>query len=137
MERWQTAWLTAPNNALRFVTDVLGVLPVGAPNPMGDPQLEAWQHEALVALSKGERRLSVRAGHGVGKTTLEAWIVLWFMCTRYPFKVPITANSQDQLRDVVWPEIRKWAGRLPAALRDQLDIQAERITWKAAPEAAF
>src|SRR5882724_10628404 len=88
---------------LAFVTEALQAQP------------EPWQADSLRALAISDR-LSIRAGHGVGKTTDLAWIVLWFMCTRVPFKVPIVANSQDQLRDVVWPEIRKWHGRLPETL---------------------
>jgi phage terminase large subunit len=78
--------------------------------------------------------VSIRAGHGVGKTALEAWTVLWFMLTRTDFKIPITANSQDQLRDVVWPELRLWHRKLPEELREQVEITAERLFLKAAPE---
>jgi len=106
---------------LAFVTEALQAQP------------EPWQADSLRALAISDR-LSIRAGHGVGKTTDLAWIVLWFMCTRVPFKVPIVANSQDQLRDVVWPEIRKWHGRLPEALRGELQIDAERVYMTAKPE---
>jgi phage terminase large subunit len=60
--------------------------------------------------------------------------VLWFMLTRMPFKIPITANSQDQLRDVVWPELRKWHGRLPEPLKQEIEVAAERLFLKGAPE---
>ena len=59
------------------------------------------------------------------------------MFTRYPYKIPITANSQDQLRDVVWPELRKWAGQLPEDMRARLEIGADRIALKGAEAAAF
>lgn len=121
LPRWQPAWIASRNNPLQFVTDVLGA----------DPY--PWQAEALKAIGT-EDRVSIRAGHGVGKTTLEAWTVLWFMLTREDFKIPITANSQDQLRDVVWPELRLWHRKLPEPLRDQVEITAERLFLKAAPE---
>jgi hypothetical protein len=57
------------------------------------------------------------------------------MLTRFPFKIPITANSQDQLRDVVWPELRKWRDKLPDPLRVEIDVTAERLFLKSAPEA--
>lgn len=95
-----------------------------------------WQAEALEAAGTHDR-LSIRAGHGVGKTTFGAWLILWFMFTRPRFKIPITANSQDQLRDIVWPEIRKQAQFLPAELKDQLVIDAERIRRASAPDSAF
>ena len=53
---------------LIFVTDVLGVTP------------EPWQAEVLEAVGKYDR-VSIRSGHGVGKTTLQAWLVLWFLLT--------------------------------------------------------
>ena len=98
--------------------------------------LEAWQEEALKLIGEHDR-LSIRAGHGVGKTAFLAIVVIWFMCTRFPFKIPISANSQDQLRDVVWPELRKWINRLPEDLRESLEIASERVFWKGASQEAF
>lgn len=95
---------------------------------------EPWQAEALTLLGEHDR-LSVRAGHGVGKTAVLAWAVLWFMTTRLHFKIPITANNQDQLRDIVWPEIRKWHARMPDALKAEIEISAERIFVRGAPES--
>jgi hypothetical protein len=98
---------------------------------------EGWQADVLDDIGAGARRIAIRAGHGVGKSTLEAWLVLWFLLTRTPCKVPVTANSQDQLRDVVWAEVAKWWRRRPDPLRDQVDVSAERVQIKAAPNDAF
>lgn len=107
--------------------------------PPAGPEL--WQGNFLkdvgAAISEGKRRFSVRAGHGVGKTTLEAWLILWFVLFFRDLKVPVTANSQDQLRDVVWAEIARWHRELPAFLRDMIEVSAERVTIKADPEGAF
>lgn len=81
--------------------------------------------------------MSIRSGHGVGKTTLQSWLVLWFLLTRRDAKIPVVANSQDQLRDTIWPEIRKWSKRLPESLSAQIDVQAERVVVVASPEEAF
>ena len=32
----------------------------------------------------------------------------WFLYTHKNSKIPVAANSQDQLRDTIWPEIAKW-----------------------------
>jgi phage terminase large subunit len=102
---------------------------------------ELWQGEFLkdvgAAITDGQRRFAVRAGHGVGKTTVEAWVVLWFLLFMRPCKVPITANSQDQLRDVVWAEIAHWWRKLPPFLHNMLEVGAERIVVKADPTEAF
>ena len=112
------------NNPLLFVTDVLGATP------------EPWQAQALEAVGQHDR-VSIRSGHGVGKTSLHAWLVLWFLLTRENCKVPVAANSQDQLRDTIWPEIAKWHRKLPDALKAMIDVQAERIVVIHDPEGAF
>jgi phage terminase large subunit len=108
------------------------VLPVGP---------ELWQGDFLkdvgAAITDGKRRFAVRAGHGVGKTTVESWVVLWFLLFMRPCKIPCTANSQDQLRDVVWAEIAHWWRKLPPFLHQMIDVSAERVTIKADPTEAF
>jgi hypothetical protein len=133
---WQRAWSASRDDPWLFVTGVLGVLPYGAPNPTKAPQLEQWQEEELRNVVP-KRRLSIRSGHGCGKSAFLAWIVLWGLCCHDDVKIPVASNSQDQLRDIIWPEIKKWWRFLPEPLREQVDVQAERIVIKAAPDSAF
>ena len=49
----------------------------------------------------------------------------------------MAANSQDQLRDTIWPEIAKWHRQLPDALKAMIDVQAERIFVVQDSEGAF
>jgi phage terminase large subunit len=133
---WQWGWLAGKDNPRLFVVNVLGVLELGAPNPNDEPQLSAWQAGALDDLAKYDR-ISIKSGHGTGKTTFLSWVILWFLLTRQDVKIPVAANSQDQLRDIVWPEVKKWWRRLPPPLRDQIDIQAEKIVVRVAPDTAF
>lgn len=61
------------------------------------------------------RRESVRGPHGLGKTAMVAWIVLWFALVHdgwIDWKVPITASAWRQLTKFALPEIHKWAHRL-------------------------
>ena len=116
--------MRSKNNPLLFVIDVLGAIP------------EPWQAEVLEAVGRHDR-VSIRSGHGVGKTTLEAWLILWFLLTRKNCKIPVAANSQDQLRDTIWPEIAKWHRQLPDALKAMIDMQAERVVVVHDPEGAF
>jgi hypothetical protein len=67
-------------------------------------------------------------------TTLLAWVAIWFIMTRKPAEVLITANSQDQLRDVVFKNIAIWAGRMPKQMRGLLDVSSQRCTLKPLPE---
>ena len=118
-----TEWRRSPR---RFVTEVFDPAPT----------LEAWQGQALDLVGEHDR-VAIRSGHGVGKTTLVAWIVLWFLLTRFPTRVPVTANSQDQLRDVVWPALLKWHRALKEPLRSWLIPSATHLHLASAPEDAF
>lgn len=115
--------------------------PATPPPPVSPIGPELWQGNFLKdvgkAMAEGHRRFSVRAGHGVGKSTVEAWLILWFVLFHRNLKCPVTANSQDQLRDVVWAEIARWWRELPPFLKEQVDVTAERVLIKAAPELSF
>lgn len=56
-------------------------------------------------------RYSTRAGHGVGKSGLVAWIVDFIQSTRPHSKGIVTANSSPQLETKTWSEIGKWHKR--------------------------
>lgn len=106
-----------------FVRNVLKVRP------------DKWQEECLQAIAHNSR-VAVRSGHGVGKTALESWVILWFLFTR-PFpKIPCTAPTQQQLLDILWPEISKWLKR--SELMDELfDWQKTKIQNRIFPERWF
>ena len=56
-------------------------------------------------------RIAVASGHGIGKTALVAWIILWFMSTRVKCAGVVTANTRDQLTTKTWRELALWHGR--------------------------
>lgn len=79
---------------------------------------------------------SVRSGHGIGKSAVEAWAVIWYLCTR-PFpKIPCTAPTQHQLFDILWAEISKWLRNNPA-LKQDIIWTRERVYMKGYPEEWF
>ena len=86
------SWMASPR---LFVTEALGACP------------EPWQAEVLEALPT-HPRIAIRSGHGIGKSALLAWLVLWFGFTRINGKIPVTAPSAHQLEDVLLAEVRKW-----------------------------
>lgn len=147
LEPWAIAWMKAAEDgdALVFATGVLGFLMPGADNPNREPQLEPWQVDALNRFSKAWRRrfvaqgrISIKSGHGTGKTCFLSIIILFsLLCAGPDTKIPVVANSQDQLRDGLWPEIAKWMSRLPPGLKLELEWQKEKIVVKCAPEEAF
>lgn len=100
-------------------------------------RLEPWQREVLEALDTGHLRISVRSGHGVGKTALLAWVIIHFVLCRYPCKVVVTAPTFSQLFDALAAECKRWVHALPPGIQDCLDVRSDRITLKAAPSDAF
>jgi hypothetical protein len=98
--------------------------------------LERFQHDALVAL-KTELRIAIRSGNGVGKTGFLAIVILWFMLTHYPCKIPVTANSQSQLFDVLWSELATWHRCLKPEFRRLIIIKSDRAELVADPKNSF
>jgi hypothetical protein len=52
----------------------------------------------------------VSAGHGVGKSAVVAWVILWAISTRAFTRGVVTANTETQLRTKTWAELGKWHG---------------------------
>lgn len=98
---------------------------------------DPWQKEVLDTISTGERQISIRSGHGVGKTTLLAWTAIWFLMTRLHSKVVITAPTSSQLMDALLPEMKAWINKMPRQMRDYLNVKQDRIELVAAPERNF
>ena len=109
------------DNPVLFVEEIIGV------NPFD------WQREALEAISNNDR-VSIASGHGVGKTAFLSWLALWWLCTHYPCKVAVTANTAHQLSDVLWTEIDKWARGLPEGFRELLEFKCDKISLNGAQE---
>lgn len=51
------------------------------------------------------------SGHGIGKSAVTSWIILWIMSTRMYAKGVVTANTGDQLKTKTWGEVGKWLNR--------------------------
>jgi hypothetical protein len=90
-----------------------------------------YQIETVSQLPQ-KRRVSVRGPHGLGKTALASWVILWFALTREDedWKIPTTASAWRQLTKFLWPEIRKWSRRLDWEKigRDQFDERTELLS---------
>ena len=66
------------------------------------------QASLLRAIAEPEARVTVRSGHSMGKSTSMAAAILWKLeCFDFS-KVPCTAPSAIQLRDILWSEVSKW-----------------------------
>jgi len=73
---------------------------------------DPWQADVARNIA-ASRRVTVKSGQGVGKTGLEAALLLWFLSC-FPFsRVVATAPTRQQLHDVLWSEVAKWQARSP------------------------
>jgi hypothetical protein len=113
------------HNPTLFVQEVLNTQP------------DDWQKEFLTHIADGNRRISVRSGHGVGKSTAASWAILWYLFLRFPVKIVLTAPTSSQLYDALFAELKRWVKALPETLRDQLEVKQDRIEVKEAPNEAF
>lgn len=96
---------------------------------------EEWQAQQLREIGESLTRDPyelirevIASGHGIGKSTEVAWLVLWAVMTFPDCRGVVTANTETQLRTKTWPEVSKWFSllRFPE-LREMFDLQATSI----------
>ena len=103
----------------------------------------AWQQWIiLLAVEKAIRgeatkRISVRSGRGIGKTTTMAWLVLWYLFCHKNAQIPCTAPTAPQLNDVLWKEMSLWLNKMPKKFADDYLWQASYIRMSPSPETWF
>lgn len=115
-------WRAEPG---RFVREVIGAEP------------SAQQDAILAAVAKPGARVTVKSGHGTGKSCALSWLLLWHVLCFLDSKAPCTAPVEKQLRDVLWGEARKWRDHMPPAWRDQVLVGSDRIAAACAPETQY
>ena len=119
LERWRA-------NPVGFVEKVLGAKPT------------SQQKELLMALASPGAHVSVKSGHGVGKSSTLAWAVLWFLaCFPGDTKVPCTAPTGHQLKDILWAEVAKWHQNMHPWFKAQLEVKNDKVFIVGAEEIRF
>jgi hypothetical protein len=121
MDRYQQALQFWARNPVEAVKDWFDVVPE-------DYQGDIIQ--ALLAPDSVHNRTAVKSGHGVGKTTTEAWCAWVFLMTRMQCKVVATAPTSNQLLDILWPEIGKWRLKMPPEMAAQWVVSATHVRHK-------
>lgn len=88
--------------------------------PWGEGELakaqgpEDWQIGILKDLAAGlisiaeAIRLATTSGHGIGKSALVSWIILWGLSTFEDTIGVVTANTETQLKTKTWAQLAKW-----------------------------
>lgn len=83
-------------------------------NELANHSILDWQKEILINVREGIINLSeavqiaVSSGHGIGKSALVSWLILWAISTKPNTKGVITANTEHQLKSKTWAELAKW-----------------------------
>ena len=116
---------TYQNDPVKFVQEMLGAEPFD------------YQKEFLREVASPTRRLSVKSGHGTGKSTTASWAMLWFLLLKYPCKVVVTAPTSSQLFDAMFAELKRWIKELPREIQGLLNVKSDRVELVAAPAEAF
>jgi phage terminase large subunit len=86
-------WQRCP---VTYVHDRFGVAPT------------VQQQQILEAIQPLGAKVSIRSGHGIGKSASAAWAISWVVETHDFCKVPCTAPTSHQLHDILWSELSKW-----------------------------
>jgi len=74
----------------------------------------AWQKKVLLDIKYGltskEKviKLATASGHGIGKSALVSWLILWAISTKPNTRGVVTANTELQLKTKTWSELSKW-----------------------------
>lgn len=93
---------------------------------------EPWQEKLLCDLRDGlinvehAIQLARTSGHGIGKSALVAWIILWAISTRVGTRGIVTANTENQLKTRTWVELGKWYRMFIA--REYFKLTATRLS---------
>lgn len=107
-----------------FYDDPLGYIMWAFPWGEKDGPLEdfdgpdQWQREQLERVGEEFKadpectiREAISSGHGIGKSTEVAWLIMWAMSTRPHLNGVVTANTTNQLKTKTWRELALWHKR--------------------------
>ncbi len=121
----------------RFAVDALGVPEQW--DPVKREGVLPWQWKASAKLVE-KKRLSIRAGKGVGKSAFLAWTVPWFESCYFPNKGACTAPTATQMSDVLWAELAMWhrkMGEVMPALAAKFEWTTDEFRMVEAPKESF
>lgn len=82
-------------------------------------------------------RISIVSGHGIGKSTTLAILILWFLLAFADSQIPCTAPTQSSLYDVLWKEIKKWIDKMPKQYADAYVWEATHLRMAESPQTWF
>jgi len=100
-----------------------------------------WQKDAFKSLVN-DHFIAIRAGSGVGKSFWVGDVTAWFLATKPFCRIPTTAPSQHQLKDILWAEHHKnmreseFLGELLVWTSERLAVKKYAPDWYAVARTA-
>lgn len=110
---------------VRYVREVIGA------DPTEQQQALLW------SVARPGAKVSIKSGHGCGKTCGLAWVILWFLQTHQDSRIPCTAPSSHQLNDLLWPEVVAWKDKMHPFFKEQIENSSDKIWIKGAKETQY
>lgn len=75
------------------------------------------------SFNMAQRWISICSGHGIGKTSFLSVISLHFLMCFFHSQIGVTANTEDQLKDIFLKELSMWKTKIEdKVLREQIEI---------------
>ena len=111
-------------------------------------ELDIWQREGLECMAdivrhyygmptkynhEPKTKISIRAMHGPGKTFLAAMAIIWFH-TSFKGLSPATAPTLKQLKDRLWPNLRKLQNMADEFWRKSFEVRSADAIWHKDPD---
>lgn len=102
-----------------------------------------WQ-QALILFGvdkaiRGEcsARISIVSGHGIGKSAVLSYLILWFLFVHPDAQVACTSPGKEQMYDVLWKELKKWIDRMDAGVAQMYEWESSHVRMKESPQTWF
>ena len=133
-------WMNSPK---AFIKDMWGLTVERDNSKFIKGKHITWQQDDILSAielaisDKAVRRIAAKSGHGIGKSTTLAWVILWFLFTRLDAQIPCTAPTENQMYDVLWKELVKWLKLMPEKIQNLYEWSNTYIRIKERPETWF
>ena len=126
-----------------FIEKCFGIVPERDNEKFVKGKHLSWQqHDILLAVEaalrdEAPRRISVASGHGIGKSSVLSWLLLWYLFCYKDAQVGCTAPTTDQMYDVLWKEVSKWIYLMPKFVQEKYEWSTTHVRIKERPETWF
>lgn len=86
-------------------------------------KIDLWLRQAEIANALiTHEQVAAKTGHKIGKSLLASGLAFWWACTRPGSLVIITAPGAEQVKDIIWKELRLLHGRIRDAVGGMMPL---------------